>query len=81
MTLAVIGGILLNIGAYLTYKGMIFRAVILYLIADICWVAMAYERQDWLGVGFIALGVIFGLLSFVKMHNGTMEKELIRRKK
>ncbi len=76
MTFAVLGGIFLNIGAYLTYKGLIFRAVMVYLVADVCWVLMAYERQDWLGMVFIVVGIVFGLLAFAKMRSGNMEKEL-----
>ena len=76
MTFAVLGGIFLNIGAYLTYRGMIFRAVWAYLIADAFWVLMAWERQDWMGMVFIISGIIFALLAFFKMHRGEMEKEL-----
>ncbi|RLA72334.1 MAG: hypothetical protein DRG24_03275 [Epsilonproteobacteria bacterium] len=80
MTFAVLGGIFLNIGAFLTYKGMIFRAVWAYLIADIFWVLMAWERQDWVGMVFIISGITFALLAFLKMHSGEMEKELKKEK-
>lgn len=76
MTFAILGGILLNIGAFLTLRGMIYRSVIAFLLADLCWVAMAWERGDYLGMAFILLGVIFGVLAFAKMRNGKMEKEL-----
>ena len=76
MTFAVLGGILLNIGAYLTFKGQIFNAVIVYLFADVCWIIMAYERDDYLGALFIVVGVIFGFLAFMKMKNGKMDKSL-----
>jgi len=76
MSFAVLGGIFLNIGAYLTYKGMIFRAIWSYLIADIFWVLMAFERQDWTGMVFIISGITFGVLAFIQMHRGVMEKEL-----
>ena len=36
ISFAVIGGIFLNIGAYLTFRGKIYEAVAVYLIADIC---------------------------------------------
>ena len=75
-TYAVIGGILLNIGAYLTYKGKIYESVFVFLLADICWVAMAYIRSDYLGAFFITVGVIFGLLAFYKMQTGKMRKNL-----
>ena len=80
MTYAILGGILLNIGAYLTYKGKIYEAVIVYLFADVCWVVMAYERDDYIGVVFIVIGVTFGFLAFLKMRNGQMNKNLNKEK-
>jgi hypothetical protein len=76
MSFAVLGGIFLNIGAYLTFKGRIFQAVIAYLLADICWVVMAYERDDFWGIISITVGVIFGLLAFYKMKIGVLRKTL-----
>jgi len=76
MSFAVIGGILLNIGAYLTFRGKIYEAVLIYLFADICWIVMAYERDDFLGVVSIVVGVTFGVLAFLKMKKGEMNKSL-----
>lgn len=76
MSFAVIGGIFLNIGAYLTFRGKIFQAVIVYLFADICWIIMAYERDDFWGMFSIIVGVTFGLLAFLKMKSGKMNKTL-----
>lgn len=76
MTFAILGGILLNVGAYLTYKGKIYQAVIIYLFADICWIVMAYIHDDMLGSLFIIVGTLFGFLAFVKMRNGEMNKTL-----
>ncbi|MDD5156566.1 hypothetical protein [Sulfurimonas sp.] len=76
ITFAVIGGLLLNVGAYLTLKGKIYEAVIVYLFADVCWIAVAYERGDFLGTLFTVAGVIFGFLAFWKMKNGEMSKNL-----
>lgn len=73
---AIIGGVLLNVGAYLTFKGRIFQAVWAYLVADLCWIAMAWERGDNWGIFFIAVGITFALLAFRKMHRGDMEKSL-----
>ncbi len=75
---AVIGGILLNIGAYLTYKGKIYESVIIYLLADLCWIIMAYQKSDYMGVGFIIIGVVFGFLAFKKMQSGKMQKNLTK---
>ena len=76
MSFAVLGGILLNIGAFLTFKGKIYQSVIVYLFADLCWIIMAYERDDYWGVLSIIVGVTFGILAFLKMRNGAMNKSL-----
>ena len=76
MSFAVIGGLFLNIGAYLTFRGKIYEAVAVYLVADICWIVMAYERDDFWGVLSIIVGVTFGLLAFLKMKKGEMNKSL-----
>jgi len=76
MTFALLGGILLNIGAFLTYKGKIYKAVIVYLFADLCWMIMAYIRDDYLGAFFIIVGTTLGFLAFMKMRNGEMHKTL-----
>jgi len=78
MSFAILGGILLNIGAFLTYKGKIYQAVIVYLFADICWVIMAYIRDDFFGAFFIIVGTAFGFLAFLKMRSGEMHKTLHR---
>ncbi len=78
MTFAILGGILLNIGAFLTYKGKIYQAVIVYLFADLCWMIMAYTRDDYIGAVFIIIGTTFGFLAYLKMRNGTMHKTLHR---
>jgi hypothetical protein len=73
---AILGGILLNIGAYLTYKGKIYQSVIVYMFADVCWIVMAYEKSDFIGAGFIIVGTIFGFLAYLKMKEGAMSKSL-----
>ena len=76
MSFAILGGILLNIGAFLTYKGKIYQAVIIYLFADLCWIVMAYEKNDYVGALFIVVGTTFGFLAYLKMRNGEMNKSL-----
>ncbi len=78
---AILGGILLNIGAYLTYKGKIYQSVIVYLFADICWIIMAFEKDDMIGAGLIVVGTIFGFLAYLKMKDGEMQKNLGEDKK
>jgi hypothetical protein len=76
MSFAILGGVLLNIGAFLTYKGRIYQAVIIYLFADMCWIIMAYEKNDFIGAFFIITGTFFGFLAYLKMKNGEMKKTL-----
>jgi len=76
ISFALIGGILLNVGAFLTYKGKIYESVAVYLFADLCWIVMAYERDDFWGMFSIIVGVTFGLLAFLKMRSGEMKKSL-----
>lgn len=80
MSFAVIGGLFLNVGAYLTFRGKIYEAVLVYLFADVCWIIMAYEREDFWGVLSIIVGVTFGVLAFVKMNRGDMNKSLTNEK-
>ena len=80
MSFAILGGILLNIGAFLTYKGKIYQAVIIYLFADVCWIIMAYEKNDYIGAVFIITGTLFGFLAYLKMKRGEMKKTLNKEK-
>ena len=80
MSFAVIGGLLLNFGAFLTYKGKIYESVMVYLSADLCWVIMAYESREYFGVASILIGMTFGLLAFLKMKSGEMNKSIRKEK-
>jgi len=75
-SLAVLGGILLNVGAFLMFRGLAFQAIIVYLFADICWIVMALQRDDYIGAVFITSGMTFGFLAYLKMRSGKMRKSL-----
>jgi len=75
-SLAILGGILLNIGAFLMYRGLAFQAIIVYIGADICWVFMALQKEDYIGAVFIFIGMTFGFLAYLKMRSGKMHKNL-----
>ena len=74
--MSVLGGILLIIGAYFVYRGQIFTSVFIYILADVCWVILAIQREDYLGSIFISVGMLLGLLAYLKMNTGIMEKTL-----
>ena len=75
-SLAILGGMLLNVGAFLMFRGLAFQAIIVYLFADICWVVMALEKEDYTGALFITSGMILGFLAYWKMRSGKMRKSL-----
>ena len=75
-SLAILGGILLNIGAFLMFRGLAFQAIIVYIFADICWVFMALQKEDYIGAVFITIGMTFGFLAYLKMRSGKMHKNL-----
>ena len=74
--ISVLGGLLLIIGAYFVYRGEIFTSVLIYFIADVCWCFLAYQNKDYLGIVFIAVGMLLGLGAFVNMNSGVLRKTL-----
>lgn len=75
-SLAILGGILLNVGAFLMFRGLAFQAIIVYLFADVCWVVMALQKDDLIGAVFISSGMILGFFAYWKMRTGKMHKSL-----
>ena len=78
MTPATIGGILLITGAFFTMQGDVYKAILVYFFADLCWVFLAYTTGDWFGGIVTIIGMTFGFVAFLRMHSGKYNK-LIRR--
>ena len=76
LTIATVGGIFLCIGALLSFKGWVYWAVASYLIADVCWIWLTFDKGDWQGLFFTVVGTLLGCGAFVKMHIGMMRKDL-----
>ena len=76
-----IGGILLIFGALALYKGNLMWSVGLYFWADTMWVWLAYKQGDIFGTIAISLGMVFGLLVFLKSHRGEFVRNLHQEKK
>ena len=73
---AIVGGILLVVGAYFVARGEIFKSVIVYFFADMCWLALAIQNHDYIGGSLIVIGASLGLYAYLKMHFGKMERKL-----
>lgn len=76
ITVSTIGGILLCIGAILSYKGKVYQAVATYLFADACWIYLSYLNADYQGLVFTIIGTLLGIGAFIKMYRGLMRKSL-----
>lgn len=76
MTPAIIGGLLLIVGAFFTYRGEIFYSVFAYFTADICWIILSWSSGDIIGTLMVSLGMILGIGAFIKMRSGKMHKTL-----
>ena len=76
ISILTVGGFFMIAGAWLTYKGQIFWAIVVYLGADFCWVTHAYSSGDYQGVGFIFIGMVLGIMATWKMYRGKMDKVL-----
>ncbi|MEA3454414.1 MAG: hypothetical protein U9R12_05735 [Candidatus Caldatribacteriota bacterium] len=71
-----IGGILLIVGAYALYKGKFMYSVLLYFLADMAWVVLAWQAGDIFGTVAISIGMLLGILVFIKTHTGVFVKDL-----
>lgn len=76
ITAGILGGLLMNIGAYFTFKGDIFKSIMCYLVADCMWMWLSYNSGDNIGTLLIGVGMAFGLGAYYKMHTGKLRKDL-----
>ena len=76
MTVATIGGLLLIVAAFFTYKGKIFESIIIYFLADICWLFISISTGDYFGSSLVLIGMLLGIGVFIKMNTGIFVKNL-----
>jgi hypothetical protein len=81
LSFATIGGLLLIVGAYFTYKGEILTSVSVYIFADIIWIILGIQSGDFVGAGLIFVGAFLGILAWVKMNSGIFRKNLHKDQK
>ena len=74
--MAIIGGILLIIASWFTYRGNLFVSIILYFAADLCWFGIAIYTGDYFGGGLVLIGMLLGVGVFLKMNKGVFVKNL-----
>lgn len=71
-----IGGIFLVFGAISIYFGNAYWSIFFYFWADLCWVWLAYQHRDIWGIVSVTIGIVLGLLVWVKMHIGKFKKTI-----
>lgn len=76
MTATALGGIMLILGSFFVMRGEIFKSVLVFTTADVCWVIAAFATGDWFAIFTVTLGAVFGIYALIKMHKGEMRKEL-----
>jgi len=74
--MAVIGGVLLIIAAFLMYQSHIYYASMAYILADFVWISLGYFSGDWIGTILIIIGATLNLGVFIKMHKNTFVRNL-----
>ncbi len=71
-----IGGLLLILGAFALYRGNVHLSIILYLIADLCWLFLSLQVGNLFGSIMIGIGMILGVGVYIKMNRGIFVKTL-----
>jgi len=81
MTPALAGGILLIVGAYFMYRGQAMYSILTYALADICWLIISIQVGDIIGGILILIGLVLGILVYIKMNKGIFVKDLHTKEK
>jgi len=74
--ISVIGGLFMICASYAMYRGNAYLSIILFSIADICWVVQSIISGNIFGSVVIGVAIIFGVLTFLRMRQGTFNKTL-----
>ena len=73
---SIIGGVLMIFGAFFMFKGLVYYASMMYLVADVCWILLSVRDSDVVGTIFIIIGTILGILTFLKLHYNILLKDI-----
>lgn len=76
MSATALGGIMLILGSFFVMRGEIYNSVIVFTVADICWIIAALGTGDVFAMFTVTIGGILGIIAMFKMHKGDMRKKL-----
>lgn len=73
-----IGGLLLMFGAWYVASGNVFYSIIVYTLADVCWLINAYISGDIFAAVTVSVGIGTGLYVTYRMSQGTFRKSILK---
>jgi len=79
MNASVFGGIFLIIGSLFLNKGNLLLSTLFYFLADVCWLILTINNHDLFGSASVIIGMIVGIIVFLKIHFGVFVKDLKKK--
>ena len=73
---ATLGGLLLIAGAFALWRGSVQWSLIFYFLADLCWLGLSLSAGNVQGAIMIGIGMLLGVLVYIKTHTGVFVKTL-----
>lgn len=74
--LHIVVGVVMTLGAWFTYQGKIFNAVLVYLVVDVCWIITAVYSFEIISFTFLLIGVTLTVLAAMRMRAGVLRRNL-----
>ena len=65
------------IGSFFTYKGDIYKSVIIYFFADLVWMILSFQSGNVFGAFVVLVALIVGVVVFYKMNRGIFRKDIL----
>jgi len=76
MSIATLGGVFLIFGALALAKGSVKISVMIYFLADLCWLGMAVTSKDVFGTIAVTIGIFSGVYVYYMMQIGRYRKTI-----
>jgi len=76
---SIFGGIFLVIGSLFLNAGNLLLSTLFYFLADVCWLLLTIQNGDIFGSISVIIGMIVGIIVFLKIHFGIFVKDLKKK--
>ena len=78
VSILTIGGLYLMFGAWYVATGNVYYSIIVYTLADVCWLINTYNSNDLFAAITVSVGIATGLYVTYRMRQGTFRKSILR---